>query len=243
MGPLRKYVRVLPDVCKLTHFFAARSYRRCLIKECLRPRRIGICPVKTVVSALGSGRKGAQGAPVFEGHIRYPHGLKAFLNRRISFCPEKKMRNYLHICKICSTFALEMIRFTTDDTAMPALDERQTGRWIRAVAAYYGFAVGNINYIFCSDERELAVNREFLGHDYYTDIITFDYSTAQTLNGDIFISLDTVRSNAEMVGVPFEQELNRILIHGILHLTGQGDKTPETKAEMTKKEEHALALL
>ena len=147
------------------------------------------------------------------------------------------------MCNFCSTFALEMIRFTTDDIAMPALDERQTGRWIRAVAAYYGFAVGNINYIFCSDERELAVNREFLGHDYYTDIITFDYSTAQTLNGDIFISLDTVRSNAEMVGVPFEQELNRILIHGILHLTGQGDKTPETKAEMTKKEEHALALL
>ena len=134
-----------------------------------------------------------------------------------------------------------MIKYGTDDVAMPTLDERKTGRWIRAVAAEYGFTVGNINYIFCSDERELAVNREFLGHDYYTDVITFDYSTASTLNGDIFISLDTVRSNAEMVGVPFEQELRRIIIHGVLHLTGQGDKTPETKAEMTAKEEKALA--
>lgn len=123
---------------------------------------------------------------------------------------------------------------------MPALDERKINRWIRAVAAEYGFAVGNINYIFCSDERELAVNREFLGHDYYTDVITFDYSTAQTLNGDIFISLDTVRSNAEMVGEPYEKELRRIIIHGVLHLTGQGDKTPETKAQMTAKEEKAL---
>ncbi|MBR6117654.1 MAG: rRNA maturation RNase YbeY [Paludibacteraceae bacterium] len=136
-----------------------------------------------------------------------------------------------------------MIRFSTDSIDMPSLEERRIIRWIRAVAADYGFSVGNINYIFCSDERELAVNREFLGHDYYTDVITFDYSTASTLNGDIFISLDTVRSNAEMVGCSFEQELHRILIHGVLHLTGQGDKTPETKAQMTEKEEKALAKL
>ena len=133
-----------------------------------------------------------------------------------------------------------MITYTTDSIEMPALDERKVNRWIRAVAADYGFAVGKINYIFCSDERELAVNREFLGHDYYTDVITFDYSTPSTLNGDIFISLDTVRSNAEMVGTSFENELLRILIHGVLHLTGQGDKTPETKIEMTTKEEKAL---
>lgn len=136
-----------------------------------------------------------------------------------------------------------MIRFAAEDIEMPALDERKVGRWIRAVAAEYGFGVGNINYIFCSDERELAVNREFLGHDYYTDVITFDYSTESTLNGDIFISLDTVRSNAEMVGTSFEQELHRILIHGVLHLTGQGDKTPETKVQMTEKEERALLKL
>ena len=136
-----------------------------------------------------------------------------------------------------------MISFVCEDIAMPTLDERKVGRWIRAVAAEYGFGVGNIHYIFCSDEKELEVNRQFLGHDYYTDIITFDYSTDSMLNGDIFISIDTVRSNAEQLGIAFEQELLRILIHGILHLTGQGDKTPETKAEMTKKEESALALL
>lgn len=124
---------------------------------------------------------------------------------------------------------------------MPALDERKIGKWIRSVAAEYGFSVGNINYIFCSDERELEVNRQFLGHDYYTDVITFDYSTPTTLNGDIFISLDTVRSNAEMVSTSFDHELLRILIHGVLHLTGQGDKTPETKVQMTQKEESALA--
>ena len=136
-----------------------------------------------------------------------------------------------------------MIHFTCQDIEMPALDERRVNRWIRAVAADYGFSVGNIHYIFCSDEREVEVNREFLGHDYYTDVITFDYSTASTLNGDIFISLDTVRSNAEMVGTTFEHELHRILIHGVLHLTGQGDKTPETKAQMTEKEEIALSKL
>lgn len=134
-----------------------------------------------------------------------------------------------------------MIRFTTDSIEMPVLDERKVSRWIKSVAADYGFAVGNINYIFCSDERELEVNRQFLGHDYYTDVITFDYSTPSTLNGDIFISLDTVRSNAEMVETSFDHELLRIIIHGVLHLTGQGDKTPETKLQMTAKEESALA--
>ena len=136
-----------------------------------------------------------------------------------------------------------MLIFTAENTDMPLLDQRLLGRWIRAVAAEYGFAVGNINYIFCSDERELEVNRQFLGHDYYTDIITFDYSTPSTLNGDIFISLDTVRSNAEQLQLAFDDELHRILIHGVLHLTGQGDKTPETKIEMTRKEDLALKKL
>ena len=145
------------------------------------------------------------------------------------------------LVRVRDTHVNRMIRYSNDSIEMPALDERRVNKWIRAVAAEYGFSVGNINYIFCSDERELAVNREFLGHDYYTDVITFDYSTPSTLNGDIFISLDTVRSNAEMVGVAFEQELLRIIIHGVLHLTGQGDKTPETKAQMTAKEEKALA--
>ena len=136
-----------------------------------------------------------------------------------------------------------MIHFSTDQVEMPALNQTKIQRWIRAVAADYGFSVGDIHYIFCSDEKELEVNRTFLQHDYYTDVITFDYSTEDVINGDIFISLDTVRSNAEEVGAEFKEELMQIIIHGVLHLTGQADKTPETKAEMTRKENLALAKL
>ena len=136
-----------------------------------------------------------------------------------------------------------MIHFSTDQVEMPALNQTKIQRWIRAVAADYGFSVGEIHYIFCSDEKELEVNRTFLQHDYYTDVITFDYSTEDVINGDVFISLDTVRSNAEEVGADFKEELMRIIIHGVLHLTGQADKTPETKAEMTRKENLALAKL
>ncbi len=114
-------------------------------------------------------------------------------------------------------------------------------RWLRAVAASYGFETGDLTYIFCDDEEILRVNRQFLGHDYYTDVITFDYSTTTRVSGDIYISLDTVKSNAGQLGIPFEDELLRILVHGLLHLTGQGDKTPETKAQMTDKENKALA--
>ena len=126
---------------------------------------------------------------------------------------------------------------------MPELDRNRLARWIRAVAADYGFATGDITYIFCNDEQILDVNRRFLGHDYYTDVITFDYSSPGRIAGDIFISLDTVRSNAEERGLTFDNELCRILIHGILHLTGQADKTRETRAEMTRKENLALAKL
>ena len=143
-----------------------------------------------------------------------------------------------------------MISFITEEDIHYSLfinhsrEERvRIERWIRAVAAGYGFAVGDITYIFCSDERILEVNRQFLQHDYYTDIITFDYSTPSRISGDIYISLDTVASNAQELGIAFEDELLRILIHGVLHLTGQGDKTPETKAVMTAKEDAALAIL
>lgn len=136
-----------------------------------------------------------------------------------------------------------MIHFSTDQVEMPAFNLPKVQRWIRAVAADYGFSVGEIHYIFCSDEKELEVNRAFLQHDYYTDVITFDYSTEDVINGDIFISLDTVRSNAEEADSDFSEELMRIIIHGVLHLTGQADKTPETKAEMTRKENLALAKL
>ena len=131
---------------------------------------------------------------------------------------------------------------------MPPLDTQRTERWIRAVAAGYGYAVGDITYILCSDERILEVNRRFLGHDYYTDVITFDYSSLGRISGDIYISLDTVRSNAAQYvdtlhDDVFLYELHRIIIHGVLHLTGQGDKTPEAKTIMTLKEVKALVLL
>ena len=141
-----------------------------------------------------------------------------------------------------------MIHFVYDsslgDERIALIDREQARlqRWLRQVAAYYGFAVGELTYILCSDEKELEVNREFLGHDYYTDVITFDYTTPQCVNGDIFISWEMIQSNASEVGVTAEYELMRILAHGLLHLTGQADKTPETKDEMTRKEEHALAL-
>ena len=134
-----------------------------------------------------------------------------------------------------------MIHFTNDHIAMPEIDFRKVERWIKAVAAQHGYSVGELTYIFCDDEKILSVNREFLQHDYYTDVITFDYSTRTRVNGDIYISLDTVATNAEQVGAPFLHELHRIIIHGLLHLTGQADKTPETKAQMTAKEEDALS--
>ena len=126
---------------------------------------------------------------------------------------------------------------------MPELDQPKVRQWIRSVAADYGFAVGEITYVFTDDEGELRVNRQFLGHDYYTDVITFDYSSQTVISGDIFISLDMVKHNAEQVGTIFVEELMRIMIHGVLHLTGQGDKTPESKAQMTEKENLALAKL
>ncbi|MBP3586543.1 MAG: rRNA maturation RNase YbeY [Paludibacteraceae bacterium] len=135
-----------------------------------------------------------------------------------------------------------MITFLTDNVSMPPLNVPKTIKWMQLVAANYGFVVGNLNYIFCDDDKILQVNQEFLQHDYYTDVITFDYSTSTVLSGDVFISLDTVRSNAQMVADTFERELDRILIHALLHLTGQGDKTPETKQVMTQKEEQALVL-
>lgn len=136
-----------------------------------------------------------------------------------------------------------MISFHADNTPMPNIDLHKVEQWIKAVAAQHGFSVGELNYIFCDDEKILAVNREFLQHDYYTDVITFDYSTRTRVNGDIYISLDTVATNAQQVGAPFLYELHRIIIHGLLHLTGQADKTPATKAQMTAKEENALRLL
>ncbi|HOJ65719.1 MAG TPA: rRNA maturation RNase YbeY [Paludibacteraceae bacterium] len=133
-----------------------------------------------------------------------------------------------------------MIQYFTENIPMPALKKQKINRWIKQTAHNYEKKVGEIAYIFCNNERILEINRQYLQHDYYTDIITFDDSTDSTISGDIFISLETVKSNAEDFSVDFEEELHRVIIHGILHLCGQDDITPELKAEMTRKENKAL---
>ena len=136
-----------------------------------------------------------------------------------------------------------MIFYTTENVKLPKLEKRKTNAWIKTVAAKYDKKIGEIAYIFCDDAKILEVNKTYLQHDYFTDIITFDYCEGVVLNGDIFISLDTVRTNAQEFGVTFENELHRILIHGILHLCGQEDKTPEARLEMTRKENEALQMI
>ena len=126
---------------------------------------------------------------------------------------------------------------------MPNIRRRDTTAWIRRVAATYGKRVGEVGYLFCDDEKILEVNREFLDHDYYTDIITFDYDEGDTINGDLVISLDTVRTNAEKFGKDYMEELHRVIIHGILHLCGINDKGPGEREIMEAAENKALAML
>ena len=125
---------------------------------------------------------------------------------------------------------------------MPKIKKRDTSAWIKAVAASYGRKVGEIGYLFVDDEKILEVNREYLGHDYYTDVITFDYDEDDTVSGDIVISLDTVRSNAQLFGKSYEEELYRVIIHGILHLCGINDKGPGEREIMEAAENKALAM-
>ena len=126
---------------------------------------------------------------------------------------------------------------------MHKMTKRDTWAWIKAVAASYGRKVGDIGYMFVDDEKILEVNREYLGHDYYTDIITFDYDEGDTINGDLVISLDTVRTNAEKFGKTYEEELHRVIIHGILHLCGINDKGPGEREIMEAAENKALEIL
>jgi len=136
-----------------------------------------------------------------------------------------------------------MITYSAEGVKMPAIKKRDTTAWIKAVAASHGRKVGEIGYMFVSDERILEVNNEYLGHDYYTDIITFDYDEGDVINGDIVISLDTVRSNAAQFGKDYDDELRRVIIHGILHLCGIDDKGPGEREIMEAEENKALAML
>jgi len=134
-----------------------------------------------------------------------------------------------------------MISFLTENIKMPKLDRKSVRAWIAAVAATYeGRKVGNLNYIFCNDDRILEVNKEFLGHDYYTDIITFDYSEPGLISGDMFISLETVQTNSFKFHTSYDKEMMRVIIHGVLHLCGINDKGPGERAVMEAAEEKAL---
>ena len=135
-----------------------------------------------------------------------------------------------------------MITYNVENVKMPAIKRRETTAWIRRVADTYGKKVGEVGYLFCDDEHILEVNREYLGHDYYTDIITFDYCEGNILSGDLIISLDTVRTNAEMFHKNYDEELHRVIIHGILHLCGINDKGPGERELMEAAEDKALAL-
>lgn len=135
-----------------------------------------------------------------------------------------------------------MITYQTDGVKLPNIKKRDNNAWIKAVAAQYGKRVGDVAYIFCDDERILEVNREYLQHDYYTDIITFDYSEDDVISGDLFISLDTVRTNAEQFAQDYERELYRVIIHGILHLCGINDKRPGEREVMEAAENRALVM-
>lgn len=125
---------------------------------------------------------------------------------------------------------------------MPEIDIHKVSAWIAEVAASHSRRVGNLNYLFVDDEEILVANRQFVNHDYYTDVITFDYSRGDRISGDIMISLDTVRSNADKFGVPYFRELLRVIIHGVLHLVGINDKGPGEREIMEAAEDAALDL-
>lgn len=134
------------------------------------------------------------------------------------------------------------IIYQNEDVKSPLIKKREITKWIKDVAASYGKEVGDVSYIFCSDEKILEINKEYLQHDYYTDIITFDYTDENLISGDIFISLDTVKSNSEQFNTDYSEELHRIIIHGILHLCGIDDKGEGEREHMTECENKALEL-
>ena len=135
-----------------------------------------------------------------------------------------------------------MITYNADGVKMPKIKRKDTTAWIKAVAQTYGRKVGEVGYMFVNDEKILGINNEYLGHDYYTDVITFDYDEGDVVNGDIVISLDTVRTNAELFDKAYEDELYRVIIHGILHLCGLNDKGPGEREIMEKAENKALEM-
>ncbi|MDD4777015.1 MAG: rRNA maturation RNase YbeY [Fermentimonas sp.] len=135
------------------------------------------------------------------------------------------------------------ISFQVENVKIPDIKKRKISAWIKAVAGSYSKSIGEIAYLFCDDEKILEVNRQYLKHDFYTDIITFDYSEGDQISGDIFISLDTVRSNSQLYTTDYQEELHRVIIHGILHLCGLDDGTEADQKSMRDAENKALKLL
>lgn len=137
-----------------------------------------------------------------------------------------------------------MVRYYNDQTSYRLPEKRRTAAWLEQVAREEGYTLGDVSYIFCSSERHLAINKEFLQHDYYTDIITFDYSdrkVERVVSGDVFIDVETVRDNARIYGTTFLSEMRRVVVHGVLHLCGQRDKSPTAERQMHRKEDKYLA--
>ncbi len=133
-----------------------------------------------------------------------------------------------------------MVSYFTEDITFPFKLKRLTAKWLKFVAHSEARRLGDISIIFCSDQYILDVNRKYLNHDYYTDIITFDYCEGDLLSGDLFISIDSVRENAAFYGTAFENELNRVIVHGVLHLIGYDDHTEEEITQMRSKEDFYL---
>ena len=136
-----------------------------------------------------------------------------------------------------------MIIYNTDNVKMPVFPKRKISNWIKQTAETYEKRVGEVSYIFCSEEKILQINKDYLSHDYITDVITFDYSENKTISGDIFICVEKVRTNATEYKSTFIEELYRVMIHGILHLCGLSDKTAKERANMRKKEFEALTCI
>ena len=137
------------------------------------------------------------------------------------------------------------VKYHNDSCRYRLPRKRDTSAWLRRVAAEEGYALGEVNYIFCSSERLLEMNRQFLGHDYFTDVITFDYSDlrgTRTVAGDIFIDVATVADNARIYSALPLTEMLRVIVHGLLHLCGQKDKTPYANRQMHRKENKYLKL-
>ena len=134
-----------------------------------------------------------------------------------------------------------MVSFFTEDIKFPFKEKRLTSSWLKFVAESEAKRLGDISVIFCSDNYILDVNIKYLQHDYYTDIITFDYCEGNKLSGDLFISVDSVRENASFYGTEFADELNRVIVHGLLHLIGYDDHTEEDIAQMRAKENYYLS--